>query len=259
MKIINLTNKDKVYFSGLDPLEMLEEAQDKEEFCLGASNDTEEGDVPTGLIICSQRGSEVIIRWLYVEPKERGKGYGEALLSRVWEAAEQAGCRYLCAYVPRRYGWDYLCPSGDNFLKNQGFDTCFASSDESGKLYVLDMEGEEDSLPMSDEFSGAFVAEMPSETSDRMKALLVRLDREEPSRTAEAAVLYDEELTSKERVSLSELTLPQLGRCIEKYLSDNPQSGPKDGAFDFPPTWFDLEKSTCIIADGEAMDVKIKK
>ena len=115
----NPTGKNDIDAERERRAEMLEEAQDKEEFCLGASNDTEEGDVPTGLIICSQRGSEVIIRWLYVEPKERGKGYGEALLSRVWEAAEQAGCRYLCAYVPRRYGWDYLCPSGDNFLKNQ--------------------------------------------------------------------------------------------------------------------------------------------
>ena len=259
MKIINLTSVKRAYFAGLDPLEMLEETQGKVDFCLGAAKDTEEGDVPTGLIICSQRGSEVIIRWLYVEPSERGKGFGEALLSKVWEVASQAGCRYLCAYLPRRYGWDYVCPEGEGYLRNQGFDKCIEGSAGGGRLFVLDMEDESGSLPMSNEFTEAFEAEMPADTADRLEKLLIRLEREEPLRIdAGAAQRADSEPSSTERVSLTELTLPQLGRCIEKYLEEHPEDAPEN-AYEFPPAWLDLEKSTCVIEDGEAVDVKIKK
>ena len=259
MKIINLTSVKKAYFTGLDPLEMLEEAQDKTDFCLGAAEETGEGDTATGLIICSQYGSEVVIRWLYVEPSERGKGFGEALLSKVWDVAARAGCRYLCAYLPRRYGWDYVCPEGESFLRNQGFDKCFAGSEDGGKLFVLDMEDEAGSLPMSNEFAEAFESDMPADTAHRLEKLLIRLESEEPLRIdAGAAQLADSEPSSKERVSLTELTLPRLGRCIEKYLEEHPKDAPEN-AYEFPPTWFDLEKSTCVIEDGEATDLKIKK
>ncbi len=259
MKIINLTSVKKAYFTGLDPLEMLEEAQDKTDFCLGTADDTKEGDVPTGLIICSQYGSEVVIRWIYVEPSERGKGFGEALLSKVWDVASRAGCRYLCAYLPRRYGWDYVCPEGESFLRNQGFDKCFAGSEGGGKFFVLDMEDEAGSLPMSKEFAEAFESDMPADIAGRLEKLLIRLEREEPLRIdAGAAQLANPEPSSKERVSLTELTLPQLGRFIEKYLEEHPKDAPEN-VYEFPPTWLDLEKSTCIIEGSEATDVKRKK
>ena len=55
----------------------------------------EQDNLPLGVISMSKREDRFVIDWLYVQPEERGKGYGGALLDASCCVAARSGTRWL--------------------------------------------------------------------------------------------------------------------------------------------------------------------
>ena len=269
MKIVNLTDEQKVFFSGMDPFEILDKKQMIPGFCLGTAIETEgkKSDTPAGLMICFLRDDVLIIRWLYVAPEYRKLGYGDELLSAAFDIAKNGGYKYISAYLPVEYGRDYICPDAESYFKSHAFDNSIKLSDNGGMLLscdIYDDESEEniDAKPY-DIFENIL---MKLEYEERLEnlGLLNKVDMEQ---SKDDELIEVEKITlavtdvasckplvsgtdAKNIVGLNELTIPKLGRGIKRCLKKHKYEGEND-LEKLSPEWFDMEISSCALLDDE--------
>ncbi|MBQ7707797.1 MAG: GNAT family N-acetyltransferase [Lachnospiraceae bacterium] len=267
MKIINLKDEQKVFFAGMDPFEILDKKQALPGFTLGAAIENEgKSDTPVGLMICYFRDDIIIIRWFYVAPEYRGKGYGEELLSAALEVAKQGGYKYISAYLPAEYGRNYICPDAEEYFKAHAFDNMMMLANNGGKLISCDVFDEDDEYHEVEPY-------------DIFEKLLKKLEEEERLENlgllnkVEMDDSKDEELAEVESITLAvtdvasckslksgagapnvkginELTIPKLGRGIKRCLKKHKYGGDED-LEKLTPEWYDMELSSCALEDDE--------
>ena len=97
--INRLKKSDLEYFASMDPNGLLDKISIPGTAAFGASTKGPEGDVPSGLMILSEVYGRFAIEWLYVDPEEKYKGIGEALLLRAFECADRLGYEQLSAII----------------------------------------------------------------------------------------------------------------------------------------------------------------
>ena len=122
MKLIKIEGKLRDYFLGLDPFGYMDKKYGIPGFTLGAAEESDDGDIPVGLICCCLKAATVIITWLYVDPAYRGQGVGEKLLSAVMDASHAAKKPSVAAALISDPGWEKLCPDQEAYFTYQGFD-----------------------------------------------------------------------------------------------------------------------------------------
>ena len=268
MKIINLKDEQKVFFAGMDPFEILEKKQVLPGFVLGAAIE-EKGkkrDTPVGLMICFIRDDVLVIRWFYVAPEYRKKGYGEELLAAAFDVARQGGYKYISAYMPAEYGRDYICPDAEGYFRSHAFDKIMKLADNGGSLLIGEVYDDEDEYYEVEPYDIFEKLLKNLEEDERLEnlGLLNKVEMDDKS---------DEELPEVERltlavtdvasckplvsgtdakniVGLNELTIPKLGRGIKRCLKKHKYEGEND-LEKLSPEWFDMEISSCALLDDE--------
>ena len=73
---------------------------------------------PLGMIMFFFRHRTLVIEWLYVEPRYRGAGYADLLLSTVFEMRESGQAERIAVYLPGVYGRSFICRDEDTFLSD---------------------------------------------------------------------------------------------------------------------------------------------
>ena len=269
MKIINLTDEQKVFFSGMDPFEILDKKQMIPGFCLGAAIETEgkKSDTPAGLMICFLRDDVLIIRWLYVAPEYRKLGYGDELLSAAFDIAKNGGYKYISAYLPVEYGRDYISPDAESYFKSHAFDNSIKLSDNGGMLLscdIYDDESEENIDAKPYDIFENILKKLEYEERLENLGLLNKVDMEqskddelievEKITLAVTDIASCELLTSENSAknigSISELTIPKLGRGINRCLKKHKLEGEVD-LNKLSPDWYDPELSSCALEEDE--------
>ena len=78
MKIVGLKEENREYFSGLDPFNIMGRECKNGAVCLGAVMREKNEETPAGLIVFTLNENELLINWIYVEPRYRGLEIGAA-------------------------------------------------------------------------------------------------------------------------------------------------------------------------------------
>lgn len=272
MKIIQLNEEQKVYFSGLDPFEILDKTQNLKSFCLGTAIPGDDYDIPTGLMICLAENNVLIIRWLYVAPEYRGQGYGDALISKAFEFASKAEYEHVCAYIPFEYGRKFVCPFEEEYLKGHAFDRVLIINDKGGRLLAAEVAEDDDALLKVEPYNifEKLLEQLEEEERAADASLMKKVDIDDQKEEEEtkhktisitAGEVKNSALLSKSKsdtgnvVGVMELTLPKLGRGIRRCLKKHSYV---EGGIDIEkdletlsPEWFDTELSSCAMNDDE--------
>lgn len=122
IKTVRVDAENIEYFAGCDPFSYLDAGLPDNCFMVGAVREEKSGDDPSGLLICEALHEYLIIRWLYVLPKYRGQGYGDALLSAAFDAAlagRKSAVAAMSGPEPER---TLVCPGEREYLEYHGFD-----------------------------------------------------------------------------------------------------------------------------------------
>ena len=269
MKIIELKDEQKIFFAGMDPFEILEKKQALSGFCLGAAVESEgkKSDTPVGLMVCLFRDDILIIRWLYVAPEHRKKGYGDELVSAALEIAKNGGYKYISAYMPAEYGREYICPDAEAYFRAHAFDNVMKLADNGGKLLIGDIyeddEAEIVNVAPYDIFEN-LLKKLEEEERLENLGLINKVDMEDSKddelidpqqitlsiKEIAACEVLSSGSVAKNVVSVSELTIPKLGRGIKRCSKKHKYMGGTDLEM-VPPEWFDLEVSVCALEEDE--------
>lgn len=121
MKTVRVDADKYEYFYGLDPFSYLEGRLPESCFVLGTVRGEGLSDEPAGLMICEYAADELIIRWLYVDPVQRGRGYGDALLSAAMDGAVMTGKRAVRAMMGSEPERRAICPLETEYFEYHGF------------------------------------------------------------------------------------------------------------------------------------------
>ena len=265
MKIINIKDDQKAYFLGFDPFELLDKKQSREGFFFGAAEEGEASDTPVGLMICLLDKDVLVIRWLFVDPEYRGKGYGDALLEKAFLVAEKAGCKHVSAYLPKEYGRDFICPFEEEYFKAHAFDQSVQGVRNGGTLMVADiLEGEDDLWEVKPyRMFEKLLQQLDEEEREIDRGLMNIIDStqaedEENIASQEVLITADEiakRLISKRRntgaVGISELTVPKLGRGIRRCEKKHAYKDGEENLYELSPECFDMELSSCVMEEDE--------
>ena len=123
MKIVAINEKNIEYFYGMDPFSYLAEKMPDNYFALGAALENDSADEAAGLMICESYQNVLIIRWLFVAPELRGRGYGDELLSAAFDAATSVHKDSIAAVMGKEKERSFVCPGEREFFELHGFDT----------------------------------------------------------------------------------------------------------------------------------------
>lgn len=140
MKIVLLDQENVKYFYGLDPFSYLDAPLSPEIIPLGAVSEGEEQDEPAGLIILESYPDKLLIRWLFVDPEKRSQGYGDALLSAAFEAAERLDKKAVAAMYGKEPERKDLCPKEREYFQYHGFDSETVPGDYGEPMSVIYMD-----------------------------------------------------------------------------------------------------------------------
>ena len=123
MKITFMNDKNKDFFTDMDPLLFLEREELKNRLCLVAAMEDEETgfDDPAGVLLISQEKDRLVFEWLYVKEEYRARGVGEKLLLAGCDAAVQQGLPYGSAMVSRDPDRELICPQDAEYLREHLF------------------------------------------------------------------------------------------------------------------------------------------
>ncbi|MBP5608342.1 MAG: GNAT family N-acetyltransferase [Lachnospiraceae bacterium] len=256
MKIVRINQDQKDYFAALDPLDVMDKEYISDGFMLGAVNDDDKEDIPSGLVICTIDEEAVMIRWIYVAQRFRGQGYGDELLSAVFKAARNAGKRCVRAFLPDEYGREYICNGDEEFFKLNGFTKDIVYDTGRGEFLIAevpDIEEEGEGLEELEGIEGYSIMDVSTDTlPDRFpERELTKEDLVLKISDIAGSVLMDGAKENK-AVSLSELTIPVLGRGLNRLLKEHPYDVYGDGdLLSVSPDSFDLYLSSGYMEKGE--------
>ena len=261
MKIVGLKEENREYFSGLDPFNIMGRECKNGAVCLGAVMREKNEETPAGLIVFTLNENELLINWIYVEPRYRGLEIGDELLEAVFDLARESDRSYVCAILPEEYGNDLVCKGGEEFLRINGFYREENTPGINGKMFrseVYENSEAEESLPYgiidkllyeNDEdeeelFSLVYGDNRPERKAEKGDLVVTVADiadacaDENGKKDREAAVLEDLTLQDFEQAVRS---------CLKKHGYDTYEGDP----LKLGPGWFDLQISSCVITDGE--------
>ena len=283
MKIIHLQDEQKDYFAALDPFEYFEEYKGTRCICLGCVEEEDGSDIPAGLMICLPDKRMPVVRWIYVDPKYRGRGVGDMLLSAGFDMAKNVGSKFLGAYFSKDYGRKFVCPDEDEYFKYNGFDRSIFLKDNEGKLLVaeLDREGEygdEDvPEPIPYDYLEDFVEKISHfeeeyyQTTGREALTWDEYDPEVLKEKADIShkIEKDDIIVSYEDIkkcgiltmendnenvrALSDISLPKLSSCLDACLKAYPFHYEGIRLEAYPPTWFEADISSCVFEGDKAV------
>ena len=121
MRLIEVKKQQLPYFKGFDLFGLMDREKTAPDLMLGAVSDEAEGAEPAGLLFGRTEEKELQLRWLFVDPFQRGKSYGELLLSRAFQHARDTGAEKLRVLFPKEYGYEAICRNDRAFFRNHGF------------------------------------------------------------------------------------------------------------------------------------------
>ena len=123
MRIVRLKKEQREYFLDMDPFYLMERLEFPGSFALAAlaENETESGEIPAGLMICTLKSDRLVIEWLCVVAAYRMKGIGEQLLTEAFEAARQGKLQTVCAAISREGLRERIYPEDERFFKQRLF------------------------------------------------------------------------------------------------------------------------------------------
>ena len=140
MKVVLLDQENVEFFYGLDPFSYLNAPLLPGIILLGAVSEEEEQDEPAGLIILEAYLDMLFIRWLFVDPEKRGQGYGDALLSAAFEAAELLDKKAIVVMYGKEPERKELCPEEREYFLCHGFDSEAVIGDYAEPMPVIYMD-----------------------------------------------------------------------------------------------------------------------
>lgn len=123
IKLISLTSKDKIYFTGLDPL-MLMDRMDLVGFrALGAFSVPEDGleSTPAGLILFSESSRGYCIHWLCVSTENCAHGIGSKMLAAIFDMSVKKNYKIVEAYFNQLRDRERLCSLEMGYFANHLF------------------------------------------------------------------------------------------------------------------------------------------
>lgn len=270
IKLVLLSDEQKILFSALDPFEMLVRKSNPLEFALGAVYTDEAAgcDMPAGLMICELLSQALLVRWLFVSPKERGKGFGDKLLNAAVTSAKAEGKDYVFYHIPNEYGRGMVCPNEEEYLEYHGFEQDRSGLFNSEKLYALpltDDEKEYQEEPVDifkelmeqgerlDHMSDAFGYGKGFQDNEE---LLPEMETWEfTAREVSQSSLTGDGKSFGDAAALSEISLPALGECLRHGLKQYSYSGLSGDLYKLPVDWFDMDLSSCVLSDGKVTGV----
>ena len=286
MKIIRLNQDNMDYFKGLDPFCYLEKKHPIPVLYLGAAREGERTDIPVGLAMCGLFHEAVVLFWLYVEPAYRGNGYGDALLSKVFEIAENGGKRFVAALLGNEYGRALVCQGEREYLTYNMFYR--GSGRTNGNVMVSLVSGDDEELfaegiDVTDELYNRLNEMLEAEEKGEVfefsdgKSVMDTRDIEGILREEEIAehtleggdftitcdklaenerlVITDKEkaLMSKENTritGLADISLHMFSDAIKTCLKQHPYGSFEGSLKKLPVEWFEKDISSCAIKDA---------
>lgn len=278
IKLVRLSDDEKILFAELDPFEMLERKSTLPEFVLGAvsTDDSKDFDTPVGLMICDILPQVLLVKWLFVSPEKRGEGFGEELLNAAMTSAKAEGKKYLAYYISSEYGREMICPNEEDYLEYSGFEHDTSGLVNSEKLYVLPLVDEEEEYEAEpiDIFKDIYrkLEEIEEEEDSRLRSKVDIGDTDSDREGDEEFLpklttweltagevanssLVGPEKTFRDAIPLSRISLPVLGACIRQGLKQHSYSGFSGDLYSLPVDWFDMELSSCVLSDGKVRGI----
>ena len=138
-------------FKDMDPFEVGASLDQKMPVMWGIfENPDDETDQssPVGILLAEAVDGELIIRWLFVIPKYRGRCLGEALLSRCFYFAEKHKLERLSVYLDTDYARSRVCRNAGEYFRAHLFQ---AVTGEHMVATVEDFKKQEGDPPYSPE------------------------------------------------------------------------------------------------------------
>lgn len=123
VNIIRLKKGQGIYFQQMDPLMYLERLDIPGYFALGAIIEDEKNriDKPVGLMICLAVSDGLVIEWLGISEDYRLQGFGEEMLVKAFEIANENGLENLYAYFCGEYGRELVCDRDETYFRERLF------------------------------------------------------------------------------------------------------------------------------------------
>ncbi len=123
IKIVSITNEQKIYFMAMDPLMLMDRMTMAGMFALGALEEREDTHevIPVGLMICEKGENSYKIHWLCVDPEYRTRGVGTALLTAVFDAASRKDFPYVEAHIIQTTEREQYCAAENSYLRDHYF------------------------------------------------------------------------------------------------------------------------------------------
>ena len=251
MKTVVLNDGNRAYFSGLDPLMIMDRERKTGALCLGAVMREKNGEMPAGLIVFNLSDDELIIYWIYVEPGYRGQGIGEELLEAVFELARESGRSFVTAHIPGEYGKDLVCKDCEKFFRLNGFhyeENTPGRPEKLLKAWIYENSEEEKALPYGifdkllyeNDEEAVYEDKKPERSIEKNDLVLTVADIAEAAGDGKRDVIAAADLTLQDLEAA-------VRRCLKKHRCDTCEGD----LLKTDPAWFDLQISSCVIRDGE--------
>ena len=266
MKILTLDKSIFRAFEGLDPLEIHKMKEYDADLMLGAVISGDGKDVPAGLLLGKADDSEMILRWLFVDPDYRRIGCAEQLLSQAFNIAEERGLKGITVHFPEIYGYTSICRNDRSFFLSHGF----AEKEDGGMVSDIS------------DYQHATEYEEPTDLDDdEMRDMLLSMEEDDEEETAEEWDSCFSEIhkpwevqrvglrdfSKKDSVqnfvktalagkevpvsgNIGELTFAQFKEGIE-LCEKNGHTGFLNSLFETPADYFDMDVSSYTMEDGQ--------
>ena len=266
MKILTLDKSIFRAFEGLDPLEIHKMKEYDADLMLGAVISGDGKDVPAGLLLGKADDSEMILRWLFVDPDYRRIGCAEQLLSQAFNIAEERGLKGITVHFPEIYGYTSICRNDRSFFLSHGF-----AETEDGRMVST----------ISDYYHAAEYSEPSDMDDDEMLDQLLSMGEEdveekeygqepdfedihkpwevrkmglrELSRKPAIQNFIQKVLSGKKALtvgSIGELSFTQFREGVELCAKRN-HTGFLKSLYDMPVDYFDLTVSSYTITEAQ--------
>lgn len=123
MKTIMIDKNTKDAFSHMDPFECMDRLSEPKSFALGVIFQYSDGDVPVGLMVCTEEDDRLVIQWLFVDSDYRENGIGSFLLMMAFEEAAGRGLSEVAARISDEFDWADTSLDSWGFFENGIFST----------------------------------------------------------------------------------------------------------------------------------------
>ena len=260
MKIVILNEAQTDFFAALDPLGVMDKGDMSNAFFLGAVTTEDKKDIPAGLAVCTMDEDAVSLRWIYVSHSYRAKGYGDELLNAVFRAAGNGAKRYVRAFIPNAYGKDYICGGAEDFLRLNGFTKDLVYDTDETKVYVAEVTGAEEAAELPQDTEGVDGLSILDITADISKDQFPERDLTDEDLVLSLSDIAGSVLGNGDKgenaIALGKLTIPVLGRGLNRLLKKHPYDVYADGdLLCISPECYDEELSSAYVENGEIVGV----